>query len=65
MCHAKFQDHQNSGSEEDFKILTTYRHGSHLIHMRLTIYIYFCPPYQWRRHIKFDNDLPSSFIEDV
>ena len=43
MLHAKFQDHNISGSGEEgfFKVFTIYGHGGHLGHVTWTIYINF------------------------
>ena len=67
MLHAKFQDHRTSGSgEEDFfKVFTIYGRGGHLGHVTWTIYIKFPSPFPRRFHVKFGNDWPSGFREDV
>ena len=67
MLHAKFQDHETSGSGEDFfKVFTIYGHGGHLGHVTWTIYINFGSPFPRRLHIKFGFDWPRGFRgEDV
>ena len=57
MLHAKFQDHQTSGSgEEDFNgFFTIYGHGSHLSPVTWTIYIISLPPF----YMKVGLDWPS------
>ena len=63
MLHAKFQNHRPSGSEEDLKKKKNaiYRHGGHLGHMTLTIYINFHFLFLRMLHIKFGFDWLGSF----
>ena len=68
MLHTKFQNHWPSGSrEEDFlKLFSIYRHGSHLGHVTLTIYINFLSTFPRILHMKFGFDWLSGFRgEDV
>ena len=67
MLHAKFQVHVSSGSgEEIFKgFYHIYGHGGHLGHVTWTIYINFRSPFPRRLHMKFGNNWPSGFREDV
>ena len=62
MLHAKFQNHEPSGSREKIlKVFAIYRNGGHLSHATWTINITFYSPYLWMLHMKFGFDWPNGF----
>ena len=65
MPHANFQIIYSQFWGRSFvKVLTIYGDGGHLGRVTLTIYANFRSPFQGMLYMKFDYELPSSFIEE-